>query len=235
LYVPGDMTLLEFIDFIEEKEPLEIQNTLDTGNAKVYTLPAGEAGPTAALTATLPITLSIYGENLDPAWTVRNSPGMSFKLRDGTEPHDGYYAISVSPQEDFGSLYFQVRPDAGVQYLRDQVLGLSFWIYSEEPLATNDLAMAISGSDDYPYWTATDQSVNLADYDPIFDAEEAYYLHLNRAIEPETWTRVELLLDDLAYDTNYEYITGIHLKNNADFDKTVYIDQIQLILTPFSP
>lgn len=235
LYVPGDMTLLEFIDFIEKKEPLDIQNALDTGEANVYTLSPGGFGPTATVTATLPITLPIYGDNLDPAWIVRNSPDLRFKLQDGTEPHDGFYAISVSPQEDFGSLYFQVRPDAGVQYLRDQVLGLSFWIYSEEPLATNDLAVAISGSDDYPYWTATDQSVNLTEYDPLFDAGEAYYLNLNRAIEPETWTRVELLLDDLTYDTNYEYITGVHLKNNADFDKTVFIDQIQLILASVSP
>ncbi len=219
LFVPGDITILEFIKLVNEGTPVDLQRELDP-----------ESAPPALPPYTGTYSVTLYNDHLDPNWGIKTSPGMRYRLQDRTIAIDGNFALSIIPQEDFSSLYFQVRPDTIQQYLRNQVVGVSFWLYSEEPIATNDLGIAISGSDDFPYWVANDGSVDLTEYDPIFDDDEIYFLKLNRAVEPETWTRVEILLDDVDYDTNYQYITGIHLRNNADFNKTMFIDQLELML-----
>ena len=74
--------------------------------------------------------------------------------------HGGVYSLALAPQEDFSLLRFSVNQSADEKYPRDQVLGVSFWLNSgNEPLNLSSLAVAMMGSNAYPYWIADDTSV----------------------------------------------------------------------------
>ena len=54
----------------------------------------------------------------------------------------------------------------------------------------------------------------------------------NDAIPPDTWVQVEVWLDELLFDPEYKYVTGIYIKNGEDFRDTIWIDQVELVTTP---
>jgi hypothetical protein len=124
----------------------------------------------------------------------------------------------------------QVRPNAATPYLRDDIIGVAFWLYTgSEPLALDDLALVVTGSNEFPYWSAVDESIDLDEFDPTFE-DTRFELGFNRPISASTWIQVILFLDDLAYDTDYMYITGLNLVNNAGVSRTFLIDELLFIL-----
>jgi hypothetical protein len=66
--------------------------------------------------------------------------------------------------------------------------------------------------------------------EPAFSETRLYYLDINRTIPPDTWVLIEMWLDELAYEPDYEYVTGFYIKNNEGFAQTYYVDDVQLIM-----
>jgi len=236
LFVPADTSPDEFANLIVAGVSVDAQRQAAAGEIFSEFPSLTGQNPVASIRPTDTITITVYDDSLNPNWIVRSSPGMQYQVDDTAVPaHSGNYALSLTPQEDFSDLRFQVRLDSIDRYPRSRVLKVSFWLSSEEIIDLNDLAIAISGSDAFPYWVANDDSVDLQQFDPTFDILGTYLLGLDQAIEPNTWTRVEVRLDDLEYDTDFDYVTGIHFKNNSSFDKTVYLDQVELIMLATEP
>ena len=170
----------------------------------------------------------IYDEALNPNWTVEHSQGVANNLRSKEMAYRGSYSISLTPQADFGDLFFAIREGSSREYLRKDIVGVRFWIYSEiDAIATRDLAVAIVGSNQYSYWVYEDQSV-IGDYDPTFPETRLYDLGFNQAIPPKTWVQVEVLLDKLIYDPDYKYVTGFFVKNDSGFRSRVFLDDIEI-------
>jgi hypothetical protein len=92
----------------------------------------------------------------------------------------------------------------------------------------------VLGSNSYTYWLANDTSVptdtTVTVEAPLFSETRLYDLHINRAIPPGTWVQVVVWLDDLIYDPEYTYVTGMYIKNNKGFLNTFYIDQVNLLM-----
>jgi hypothetical protein len=115
-------------------------------------------------------------------------------------------------------------------YLRSQVIGFSFWVYCDDDyIGSSDLAVTITGSNQYPYWVQDDDSVTNR-FDPIFSETRLYFLGFNSDIPPRTWAEVNVILDDLIYDPIYTYVTGLLIKGDENFRNTVYIDQVEISL-----
>jgi hypothetical protein len=111
-------------------------------------------------------------------------------------------------------------------------LGVTFWFYSgDESLAPDDLALIITGSNEFPYWSAVDESIDWDEFEPTFD-DSRYELGFNRPISPATWIQVVLFFNDLLYETDYQYITGLNFVNNAGVTRPFLIDELALILRP---
>ena len=188
------------------------------------------------------LEIPIYDDELDSHWTIEHSVTTQTNLWDTShwfqtmapqqDINSGATAIAVSPQADFGTLFFTVRADSTVGYKREDVLGVSFWLNSgSSGLETDDLSVAILGSNQSPYWMADDRSV-FPDPAHSFSETRLYFLEINRTIPPHTWINVVVWLNKLQYDPAYRYVTGFYLKNDAGFRNTYYLDQIALVMAP---
>lgn len=192
-----------------------------------------ETPPTNQLTPQLTTTdemifTEIYGDEINENWTLWPDSNMIITATT-TVAHSGRSSIAVTPKEDYSSLFFVVSPDAGERYPRDEVLGVSLWLNSgENRVELDDLALTVIGSNAYPYWVSGDRSVITSERS-FFSETRLYYLGLNRPIPPNTWVELQVWLDDLPYDPDYQYVTGIYLKNDEGFRGTVYLDDLNLI------
>jgi len=149
--------------------------------------------------------------------------------------HGGKKAIMVTPTADFGQFFLTVRKDALKIYPRDRILGVSFWLNGgANSIATSDLAVTVTGSNQYAYWVADDTSVKVdspvTPEAPLFSETRLYFLHINHTIPPNTWVEVILWLDDQIYDPDYANVTGMYIKNDKGFLNPYYIDDIQLLV-----
>ena len=184
----------------------------------------------------------IYDDQLNASWSVEQSAksainlaatDLNFQSLDLQQEHSsGATTIAVTPQADYGTLFFTVRPESGAVYQRQSVLGVSFWLNSGNTgIGPDDLAIAVVGSNAVPYWTPDDQSV-FPDKKGAFSETRLYFLKINRTIPPNTWLNLVVWLNDLQYDPVYQYVTGFYLKHDAGFRSTYYLDQVALLMAP---
>jgi hypothetical protein len=179
--------------------------------------------------------INLYGDTLNVDWSAERSGKVKYDLASTAFVHSGKNAIMVTPTDDFGRFFLTVRKNAQKIYPRDRILGISFWLNGgDNTIGTSDLAVTVTGSNQYIYWTADDTSVKInvavtAD-SPLFSETRLYYLHINRSIPPNTWVEVVVWLDDLRYDPIYTYVTGMYIKNDEGFFGPYYIDDVQLLV-----
>lgn len=169
---------------------------------------------------------TIYADQLNSRWEIVEGMGMEITPAEA-EMARGQMALEVKPLQGFGKLVFAVKEDSS-PYLRSNVLGFSFWLYSSDYIDVEDLAVSIQGSDLLSYWDANDQFLAV-NGEPLFSETRLYFLGLNRSIPPDTWTQIEIWLDDLLYDPDYEYVTGLYIKNDTGYLNTFFVDDVQVI------
>ncbi|MCE7981232.1 MAG: hypothetical protein DYG89_08590 [Caldilinea sp. CFX5] len=186
--------------------------------------------------------MMIYDDELNPNWSIEQSTDTQVNLWDNSlwfqrfeptrERTSGATTIAVAPQADFSAIFFTVRPESTAVYERRQVLGVSFWLNSgSNGIATDELAVAMAGSNELPYWSAIDRSV-FPDDSGAFSETRLYFLKINRTIPANTWVNLVLWLDDLEFDPPYRYVTGFYIKHDIGFRNTYYIDQVALLMAP---
>jgi hypothetical protein len=180
-------------------------------------------------------TLILYDDVLNTDWSAERSNQVKYDIASPKATHGGKQAIAVTPTNDFGRIFLTVRKDARKIYPRDRVLGISFWLSGgENTIGTGDLAVTVTGSNQYAYWVADDTSVKVdtpvTAVSPLFPETRLNFLHINRSIPPHSWVEVVVWLDDLVDDPDYTYVTGMYIKNDAGFLDTYYIDDIQIVV-----
>lgn len=176
---------------------------------------------------------TIYDEDLNANWTSDNSWNVEYELQDSTYPYQGDFSLSFTPQVEYAKLAFTVNEDSDEIYLRDDVLAVSFWLYTgDDYVDTDDLAVAVTGSNEFSYWRPDDNSVMVPDSgsEPIFSETRLYFLNVEEDIPPDTWFQIELWLNDQIYDPEYKYVTGMYIKNDEDFFRTIYIDELEMLI-----
>lgn len=176
------------------------------------------------------IAFPIFDDTLNSDWEIIETTGRTVDTASSEYVFDGEYAIAFTPEDDFSSIYFAVKPDSSTIFPYDKVLGLSFQISGgDDSIYRDELALTVIGSNEYTYWVADDNSVDLPPGE-FFSETALYFLGINNSIAPNTWTEIFLQLDSLIYDPEYDYVVGFYLKNDAEFRNSVYIDNINLIL-----
>ncbi|MCA9873799.1 MAG: hypothetical protein KC441_09090 [Anaerolineales bacterium] len=176
------------------------------------------------------ITSTIFDDALNKNWIILEDTGTTFDTASQDRVHSGEYAISFTPEVDFGSLYFAVKPETDTAYPFNEVVGIDFWLNSgDDYLQLDELAVAVIGSNDYYYWVAGDNSVKFPAGE-TFSETRLYFLGLNRSIPPDTWVEVYLPLDSLIYDPEYRFVTGFYLKNDEGFLNTLYLDDVNFVM-----
>jgi hypothetical protein len=188
--------------------------------------------PTVTVRPT-PVTrvVTVFDDALNAGWSLENSYGVEYKLRERLATHNGRFSMSFTPQVGYGNLIFAVRPESEEEYLREDVLAVRFWLYSgDDYVNTDDLLVSIVGSNEYAHWVEEDNSVQVNDSRPTFPSTRLYFLNVEDDIPPDTWIRIEVWLNELIYDPDYQYVTGIIIKNDEDFLRTVYIDEVEMVM-----
>jgi hypothetical protein len=207
--------------------------TLEPGNLQ-------PARPSSALSASDDPQIkqvSVYRAALDANWSLANSSGMTYDLKNTQVLDKERYALKAQPSLPFGTLYFTLNRATSQVFRRDQVLGLSFRLSGgAAAVAADALAVAVVGSNAQPYWVPNDRSVTFKGRDtigssePIFSETRLYFLNINRDIPAKTWVDVVVWLDDRIYDPNYTYVTGFYLKVDRQLLPAYYIDRVSLLL-----
>jgi hypothetical protein len=197
--------------------------------------PPTPRAPAPTRTADQVAAISLYDDTLNADWSAERSRKVKYDVASTAVVHGGKKAIMVTPTDDFGQFFLTVRKDAREIYPHDRILGISFWLNGgTSSIATSDLAVTVTGSNQYAYWVEDDTSVKVdtpvtADA-PLFPETRLYYLHINHSIPPNTWVEVILWLDDQVYDPDYVNITGMYIKNDQGFLHPYYIDDVQLLV-----
>lgn len=197
-----------------------------TESVEITQLPTPTARPTIATRI-----VTIYDEALNENWTLENSFDVEYELSEGLASYNGRFSLAFTPQAGYGNLMFTVAPGSEEEYLRQDVLAVQFWLYSgDDYVETDDFLVSIVGSNEYSYWVEGDDSVVVNDSRPTFPSTRLYFLNVEEDIPPDTWIQIEVWLNDLIYDPDYQYVTGIIIKNDEDFLRTAYVDEVSLIM-----
>lgn len=220
-----------------EAAPTPTAFTATARNTATPAAPRRAPTPTAPRDATQFKERTVYDEELNPKWDLTHSDGMEYDLAATQYVSNGEVAMVVTPTKDFSTLFFTVREESDEQYEHARVLGLQFWLNGgPDGLRTSDLAVSVVGSNALPFWAADDDSVEVTGRTtqdmPLFPETRLYYLGINRDIPPETWTKVEVWLEDLQFVPDYTYVTGFLLKNDKALRTPFYVDQMSLIVAP---
>ncbi len=237
LFVSEDISLADPVSFAVTET---ITSLAGSGNSVTQQIsstlpltktPAGQPNDPQSTTEPFYIPITIYDEALNTDWVLEESESVDYELYHWRHFRDGAVSIAATPLEAEGSLYFTVADYAQIEYMRAEIVGLRFWINGGENIITpQDLALAVVGSNRYPFWTHEDSSVPFPEGES-FSETRLQYLGFNRSIPADSWIEVELWLDDLLYDPHdYKYITGFYIKNDPDFLTPFYIDDITLLL-----
>jgi hypothetical protein len=173
----------------------------------------------------------IYSDALASDWSADESWSVQTDFISKDFIHSGEYALKFTPTEDFGSVFLTLK-EGTEPILYDDVLGVVFYINpGDETLYTDQMAVTIIGSNDYTYYRADDNSVALDEGTNFFSETRLYYLGLNQSIPPRNWIEVIVWLDDLPYDPDYTYITGVYFKSGeGGVRNAIYLDDVALIL-----
>ena len=184
-----------------------------------------------SITATPLPSITLYDEALHPDWELEQS-SMRYDLQYQLNAYKGVYSLSAQPTTDLRQLIFTVKENAQRPYLRQNIIGITFWLYSgDDYLSKSDLTMTILGSNKYPYWRPDDTSVTNI-YTPIFSETRLEFLGVTNTIPPNTWIYITNWIDDRIFDPKYEYVVGFYLKNEPGFLRTVLIDDVNIMLLP---
>lgn len=199
-----------------------------TGTAAAPT--PDRADPTAGLEL-----VPVYRDGLSNSWTLTNSVLVDYLTRSTTFVDEGRYALEAKALADFSTLYFTVRSDAQERFERDRVIGLRFRLGGgDAPIGSEDLAVAVIGSNAQPYWIKDDSSVEslgpVTLESPLFSETRLYFLGINDAIPAGEWTEIIVWLDELIYDPDYRYLTGFYLK--TDGLERFFLDDVTLLVAP---
>ena len=192
--------------------------------------PAQPPAPTAGSNPTLSL-VPVFSDQLAAGWSVAASWSVELDLQSTGYVRQGEFAIAATPTDDYGALLFAVMPNSPFSYPYTNTLGVRFWLNGgTEAIYPGDLAVTVLGSNAYTYWVQNDDSVDFGDDEPAFSETRLYHLNINRPLPAGSWVEITVWLDDLQFDPDYTYFTGLYIKNDADFWQTFYIDQVALII-----
>jgi hypothetical protein len=197
--------------------------------------PAGTAGggaettPVARPTQPMITEEGVYDEELDPSWSLAHSWGMRYDLHGTAQVESGEVAMTITPQEDYGGLLFTLMPTSTLVYSRAEVVGLSFWLSSDQFITPQDLAITVLGSNTYPYWVEGDDSAAPGQQE-IFSETRLMYFDIQHDIPAGKWIEITVKLDKLGYDPLYTFVTGFYIKNDKDYRNPFYVDRVVMLV-----
>jgi hypothetical protein len=178
--------------------------------------------------------VSVYSDGLGTDWTLANSQGMAYEIGHAGYAFESTTSIAVTPKAPEGTLLFSLHDQSKIFLDRDEVLGVRFQLSGGSKYVSFDsLLVAIVGSNGYTYWVPNDNTVSdgepVTKENPLFPQYRLYFLDINQDIPPYTWVDVTL---DLVkeHQPDYDYVTGLYIRNDKEFFDTFYVDDVQILL-----
>lgn len=207
-------------------QPVEVPTRAESVPVDRTPLPTLTPRPTVATRI-----VTIFDDALAENWSLEHSEQVAYDVLEEEAVYNGRFSLSFTPQIEYSSLTFAVLPESDDIYLREDVLAVTFWLYSGEAfIDPEDLLVSVVGSNEYTYWVADDQSVTVNDDRPVFPATRLFFLDVTEVVPPNTWIQIEVWLNDLIYDPEYKYVTGIIIKNDELFMRTAFVDDVEMVI-----
>lgn len=184
------------------------------------------------------ILFPVFDDMLNEHWDLEASAGSSYNEGETSLVQSGTTSLSFTGENE-DRLIFQILPQLQDPYLRENVIGISFWLNAgENEINVDDLLVEVFGSNTVSYWVRNDTSA-IRDLE-TYSGHRLYGLGLNDALDANSWVQIEILLNDLVYDPNftddpiedpfYTYVTGFSIQFTEGYSGTIYLDDVQLLV-----
>lgn len=183
------------------------------------------ANPTA--TPELPLrTIVIYDDGFRNGWDFVAEDLFAESYSEIV--FDGSAAMQVSPRLAFSKLYI-VADSSNIEPIdRDDIINVSFYLYSDSAIAFDDMTITAQGSNANIYWLENDRSA-ITTSDAYFSETQLAFLGIG-TIPEQTWARVEFLPQEQQFDPVYDYFTGFIISNSPTFQSPFLIDRIEILM-----
>jgi hypothetical protein len=221
-------------------EGVTVPTTASLFSERATPTPSAPSTPTPVIASTNPSPPSsennaqlypIFDDQLHENWELTQSSGGIIDMNNSIRVQEGQNSIAFTPEVEFSTLYFTVKDSASQPYPEQAIIGISLWVNGgDDYLQLDNLALAVIGSNEYHTWVENDQSVEFPAGE-TFSETRLYFLGLNRSIPPNSWVEVFLPFDNLIFDPPYEYVVGFYLKSGEAFFNTIYVDNVNLVVT----
>ncbi len=203
---------------------------LATSPARTLEPEQTDATPQAGSTRPSVVEDYVFDDALNPNWSLEYSENVNLDVQDTTHVKAGKNAIAVTFEQDFARAFFTVKKDSTQQYARDKTWGVTMWLNTgANDLGPEDLSVTVIGSNAQPYYVPNDTSVVTNDK-MFFSETRLVYFGVSRQLPQETWIELTVELDNLPYDPDYKYITGIYVKNDKNIRGTIYLDRVAMLM-----
>jgi hypothetical protein len=175
----------------------------------------------------------LFDDALAQGWRLSSSDDVRVDPRSTEAAIEGDRSIAVTTRRSYGEVLFTVQEASPISYLRRDIIGFRFQLYSgEDTIGFGELIVSVLGSNEFRYYVQGDESVaytgRVTEETPTFPETRLYFLDINDAIPPGTW--VEIYYDiDAQNSPDYTYITALRIRNDEVYRGTFYIDNVEIL------
>lgn len=178
-------------------------------------------------TPELPLkTILIYDDQFVPGWGLVGEDLLSEPSEDVA--FDGTRALKITPRLAFSQFFIVATSDNREPVFRDDIIAVSFYLRSTEPIAFDDMTITAQGSNENIYWIEDDRSA-ITTSGARFEDTQLAFTGLG-TIPADTWARIEFLPQEQQFDPVYRNFTGFYLSNASTFLAPYYIDRIEILV-----
>ena len=185
--------------------------------------------PIANATATRELkfrTIVVYDNGFKNGWDMEGEDLFVEPVEDIV--YDGNRALKVEPRLAFSRLHIVATEQNQDAVLRGDIVNISFYLRSSEPIAFDDMTITAQGSNDNIFWGKNDRSA-ITTSGVSFEDTQLSFLGVG-TIPEDTWARIEFAPQDQRFDPVYRFFTGVYLSNSSTFLAPYYIDRIEILM-----
>ena len=200
---------------------------------------AGDATQAADQPGVALVSIRVLGDELAAGWDTQHSWSTQFeRLADGESAEQGPAGASphlaVFHGADSG-LFFAVKPDSPVRYLRSNYVAARVWVNpGDEAFPADGLKFALVTGDRHPYWDMGERPVPP---DRLSAAGEVPLPALNRAaraslLPANTWTEILIWFNQLPTPPAGRYLTGLYFRAENNAGRRLLLSRLDLLAVP---
>ena len=182
------------------------------------------------------LTVNLYSEVINPNWILFGAQDEEINLRARNKVYDGVFSIAITPKKTNSQILFLLDKNRSEIYPRSQVHGFRFKLNpGDYSLDLSNLKISILGGDGEYTYIDPEKIETLDIIELVISNSNLFIDPYSLMIPQNNWVDIIIWLDTPMTASEFEYILGLQILIADQFQKTIYLDDIQLIISGSKP